>query len=161
MSIVLLLPVAFAPDVVEGVFAAFGDHNRVLSHSLVSVAIGATLVAIAYGVRHRQTGAMSEALVLWFLYVSHWPADFITGIKPTWPGGPEVGLLLYDHAVADALLESVIVVICWLVLRRAAVHVRTGSFAAAVDRRLVTAVVPIFLIAAQITFDVIQGHLLP
>jgi hypothetical protein len=35
----------------------------------------------------------------------------VTGYKPTWPGGPMIGLRLYSHPVADFLVEGVVIVI--------------------------------------------------
>src|SRR5829696_6609090 len=89
VPLALLVPLAFAPDWVEGIAAALGRHNRMISHSLVSVGIGATLFAAIYWL---VTRSAADAAAVRLTYVSHWPADFITGIKPTWPGGPMVGL---------------------------------------------------------------------
>jgi hypothetical protein len=115
ISLALLVPVAFAPDWVEWLSDAAGHQNRMLSHSLVSVGIGATLVALIYAVVTREIG---DACWVWMTYASHWAADFITGLKPTWPGGPEVGLSLYEHGVWDVMLESLVVIVCWLVYLR-------------------------------------------
>jgi hypothetical protein len=90
----LLVPVAFAPDWIEWFFDPTGHRNREISHSLVSVGIAATLVALAYFVTTR---ARADAIAVWLMYALHWPADFITGLKPTWPGGPMVGLYLYKQ----------------------------------------------------------------
>ncbi|GJG84986.1 hypothetical protein tb265_01670 [Gemmatimonadetes bacterium T265] len=51
--------------------------------------------------------------------VSHWAADYLTGYKPTWPGGPvDVGLGWYGHATRDFLLESGIAFAGWVLWRR-------------------------------------------
>jgi hypothetical protein len=92
----LLLCAAYAPDIIEVSLWPFGVHNRELSHSLLSVGLGATLLAAIYGALRRDARG---AICLWAVYVLHWPADFITGHKPTWPGGPTVGLDLYDRPV--------------------------------------------------------------
>ena len=141
VAISLLVPVAFAPDLVELVGDALGHHNREISHSLVSVGIGATVVALVYWLVKR---VAADAAVLWLTYVSHWPADYITGLKPTWPTGPMVGLLLYTRPVADACLESALVVVCWLAYRQSLPTAR---------RRVGLLVVPIALIAMQLAFD--------
>jgi hypothetical protein len=44
--------------------------------------------------------------------------DWITGYKPTWPGGPMIGLRLYDHPVADFIAEGVVIVIGALLYAR-------------------------------------------
>lgn len=90
----LLLCAAYGPDIIEVTARPFGFRDTLWSHSLVSLGICATLLAGVYAVVRRDPRG---AAILWLTYVLHWPADFITGIKPTWPGGPEVGLLFYKR----------------------------------------------------------------
>ena len=137
----LLVPVAFAPDWIEWFFDPTGHRNREISHSLVSIGIGATIVAFGYLLA---TGDRVSAAVVWLTYASHWPADFITGLKPTWSGGPMVGLFLYRHPIADTIVESLIVLACWLVYR--------ASLPRASRNRVVGYLVPIGLIAMQMAF---------
>ena len=153
ISIAVLLPVAFAPDIIEWVFAFLGHQDRELSHSLVSVGIGATVIALIYFLATRRT---ADAIVVWLTYVSHWAADFITGTKPTWPGGPDVGLQLYEHPKGDALIECGIVVICWIVYRRSTTRTATPV----VSRANPAVVVPVVLIAAQLVFDYVEYRLM-
>jgi hypothetical protein len=137
----LLVPVAFAPDWIEWMLQAFGLRDRALSHSLVSVGIGATVVALAY---YLATRLRSEAVVVWLAYLSHWPADFLTGLKPTWPGGPTVGLFLYSRPMVDALLEISVILLCWIAYRR--------SLPAVARNRLLGLLVPAGLIAMHLAF---------
>jgi hypothetical protein len=44
-------------------------------------------------------------------------ADWLTGLKPTWAGGPMIGLELYRWPVADFLLEALVVILGWLAYR--------------------------------------------
>jgi len=145
VPIALLVPIAFAPDWIEWIADALGHHDRAISHSLVSVGIGASLTALIYWLTTRQR---ADAAIVWLTYVSHWPADFITGLKPTWPGGPMVGLLLYTHPVWDALLECALVVACWLAYRR--------TLAARTRRRAILLLIPLGLIGMQIAFEAVQ-----
>jgi len=145
ISLAVLVPVAFGPDWIEWMLSATGHETRVLSHSLVSVAICATVVALVYWGFTRST---VDACVIWLTYASHWPADFITGIKPTWPGGPDVGLLIYDNPVLDVLVESTVVVLCWLVYRRSLPRENR-------NRRL-SYLIPVGLCAMQVGFHAIQ-----
>jgi membrane-bound metal-dependent hydrolase YbcI (DUF457 family) len=145
VPIALLVPIAFAPDWIEWIADALGHHDRAISHSLVSVGIGASLTALIYWLTTRQR---ADAAIVWLTYVSHWPADFITGLKPTWPGGPMVGLLLYTHPVWDALLECALVVACWLAYRR--------TLAARTQRRAILLLIPLGLIGMQIAFEAVQ-----
>ena len=137
----LLVPVAFAPDWIEWFFDAVGHRNREISHSLVSVGIGATLVALAYLLATRQR---ADAAAVWLTYASHWPADYITGLKPTWPGGPTVGLYLYARPIPEFFVEAVVIIVCWFAYRR--------SLPVAARHRSVGLLIPVGLIAMQIAF---------
>src|SRR6185436_18464497 len=143
MPIGVLVPVAFGPDWIAWVFDLLGRHNEIISHSLVSVGVGSALCAFAYFFATRSRG---DALAIAATYASHWSLDFITGLKPTWPGGPEVGLLLYDRRGANFLLESVVVVMCWLVYRAML----------SPSRRRVALLIPAGLIALQAGVILIQ-----
>lgn len=84
-------------------------------HGWPLVALGA-LGAAVIGTRAARTwrGGALAALAC----VSHWGADYFTGWKPTWPGGPtDVGLGWYGHPPRDFLLESAITIIGWLLWR--------------------------------------------
>ena len=60
-----------------------------------------------------------------------------------------MGLLLYAHPVADVIVESVLVVIGWLVYRR--------SLPEASRKRMLTYLVPIGLIGMQVLFGAIES----
>ncbi len=145
VPLAVLVPVAFAPDWIEWILAVFGRQNRQLSHSIVSVVIGATVVAALYWLVSR---APWDAAIVWLTYVSHWPADFITGFKPTWPGGPIVGLGLYGDPVADVAVEWSLILICWFVYRRS---LPPKGYSAKVGWLM-----PAGLMAMQIAFYAIQ-----
>ena len=146
VPIAVLVPVAFAPDWIEWIFAALGRQDRELSHSIVSVALGATLVALFYWMATR---APRDAAIVWLTYVSHWPADFITGFKPTWPGGPTVGLGIYGNPVADVTVEWSLILICWLIYRR--------SLPAKARSAKAGWLMPAGLMAMQVAFYAIQN----
>jgi len=55
------------------------------------------------------TRAWTGALVIAAVILSHMVLDWITGYKPTWPGGPMIGLRLYDHPVADFVAEGIVI----------------------------------------------------
>lgn len=146
IPIAILVPVAFAPDWIKVLLAYAGNTNAAISHSLVSVGIGATLVALAY---FAYTRVAVDAFVLWLTYASHWPADFITGMKPTWPGGPLVGLLLYARPLDDVIVESILVVTCYLIYRR--------SLPEESRKRAIGWLIPLGLIGMQILFAAVQS----
>lgn len=81
-------------------------------HGLIPMAVGAALAA---WLGARITGGRRAALLAGAAYLTHWPADFLTGIKPTWPGGPHVGLGLYGAPATDLALEAAVIVAGWLV----------------------------------------------
>jgi len=149
VPLILLVPVAFAPDWIEWVFTGFGHRNQELSHSLVSVGIGATLVALIYGAARREWG---DALAVWLTYVSHWGADFFTGLKPTWPGGPSVGLYLYSKPVVDAALEFTVIALSWLAYRAALPTVSR--------QRAINWLIPLGLVGMHIAFLVATSPVL-
>jgi hypothetical protein len=113
-----LIAATYGPDVIEitllllwrwaRVQAAFG------SHSIPSVTLGAIVVAAAYWIWRRDAAG---AAMLGAVYASHWAADLFTGTgKPTWGGGPTLGLSLYDHPVVDFAVESGLLIAAWLFL---------------------------------------------
>jgi membrane-bound metal-dependent hydrolase YbcI (DUF457 family) len=116
-SLVWLLGASMAPDVVDGLFylARTCNPNGLYSHTLPAAALLAVVTgAIAYvATKQRATSALCMLLVL-----AHLPPDFITGHKLFWPGGEIMGLRLYEHPIADFVVESAIVVTGWLLLRR-------------------------------------------
>jgi membrane-bound metal-dependent hydrolase YbcI (DUF457 family) len=77
------------------------------SHSLLmSLVWGA-----AYGLLYRwRSGDGRGALVAGALVVSHWVLDFFTHLPdlPLWPGGPRVGLGLWNYPAATVVIEVVL-----------------------------------------------------
>ncbi len=86
------------------------DTSAMWSHSLPAAAALALLFAIlAFAVTESGGVAALAAGVV----VSHVLVDYITGLKPTWPGGPVIGLDLYSRPMADFLLETAVVFGGW------------------------------------------------
>jgi hypothetical protein len=143
----VILPVAWGPDWVEWFFSLLHHENRMLSHSLVSVGMAATLATLIYfGFTRRAL----DALVVGLTYASHWPADYITGIKPTWPGGPMVGLLLYSHPLQDFLLESSLIIVCsWVYWQ---------SLPPSSRKRAAAMLIPLGLIGFEALFQAMNGN---
>ncbi len=112
----LLVVAAYGCDILDVFFGALHHDNRELSHSLVSLVLLASVMAGTYFLVTRRR---ADAVAVWVTYVLHWPVDFITGIKPTWPGGPDVGLGLYRYPLQEALLEMLVLAICVAVFLRA------------------------------------------
>jgi hypothetical protein len=110
IGLLVLLIATYAPDWIDTGMCTFGafDPNEVFSHSIPAVLILALLGFAVYGAVTRDwTGALVVAGVV----VSHLLLDWITGYKPTWPGGPMIGLQLYDHPIADFIAEGLTILV--------------------------------------------------
>lgn len=95
--------------------AAPEGTSAMWSHSVPAVAaLAAALTLAAYLL----TGDRGIAALTGAVAVSHLLADYVTGVKPTWPGGPTIGLDLYSHPLGDVAIETVVLVLGWLVYRR-------------------------------------------
>lgn len=114
----LVLIAAQAPDWLDAgmciVGSGRGPHG-LFTHGLIPVAataVGFGVVALTLTRDPRGAGIVT-AVVL-----SHYALDYITGLKPTWAGGPVVGLDIYARPFLDVLLESATVIVGWLLYRR-------------------------------------------
>jgi membrane-bound metal-dependent hydrolase YbcI (DUF457 family) len=86
-----------------------------LSHSVPAVLLFSLVGFVLYALKTRDWTA---ALVVAAVILSHMFLDWITGYKPTWPGGPMIGLRLYGHPVADFIVEGMLIVIGALLYAR-------------------------------------------
>lgn len=113
----LLLVAAQIPDWIDSGLC-IASINRgplgMLSHSLPSVLGGALLLAVLYAVGAKD---MIGAMVIATVVISHIAGDYLTGIKPTWPGGPAIGLQLYSRPFVDIVLEIGTITAGWLIYR--------------------------------------------
>ncbi len=146
LSLALLVPVAYGPDWVDLFSHVVHRPNPEFSHSLVSVgfmSIMVTLCVVPF------VGSAVDALIVGATYASHWVLDLVTGLKPTWPGGPVVGLHFYAHVYREFFLEAPFVVACWLVYR--------SSLRADVRNSVLAYVMPLGLIVLQAVFALGQA----
>lgn len=92
-----------------------GGRYGLYTHGWIPVGIAAVVCGlVALLLTRDAAGALLVALV----EVSHYPLDYFTGRKPTWPGGPIIGLDLYRSPMADLALEGAVIVVGWLLYRR-------------------------------------------
>jgi hypothetical protein len=143
-----LIAAAYGPDVIEITLLALGRWAKVQaafgSHSIPSVALGASIVGLVYGLWRRDAAG---AALLAVTYASHWAADLFTGTgKPTWGGGPTLGLSLYEHPILDFVIESALLLAAWLLLWPARDRRRSAPLA--------RAAAPIALVVVQLIFNV-------
>jgi membrane-bound metal-dependent hydrolase YbcI (DUF457 family) len=88
-------------------FTPIDFHDYPISHSLATTLVWSLLVALAYFVWRRDRRG---AVVVGLAVLSHWVLDFITHRPdlPLWPGGPEVGLGLWNNVPATVAVEAVL-----------------------------------------------------
>jgi membrane-bound metal-dependent hydrolase YbcI (DUF457 family) len=79
------------------------------SHSLVMSSLWGALFALAVW---KATGDRGGAIVAGALVVSHWGLDVVTHRPdmPLWPGGPLLGLGLWNNVAATIVIESLLFV---------------------------------------------------
>ncbi len=140
---------SYGPDLVELALNAprYRGGTGIYSHSMMGVACGALLAAVAYRLIARRPGA----LVIAFAWILHLVMDLVTGLKPLFSLAHPIGLDLYHLAWADALVECTLVVVACVLYARAL----SGTPA---SRRLVYAA-GAALVALQVEGDRVLGKL--
>ena len=110
IGLLVLLVATYVPDWVDTGLCLVGSFTpgEMLSHSIPAVLLFALVGFVLYGWR---TGDWAGAGVLAAVILSHMFFDWITGDKPTWPGGPTIGLQLYEHPIADFVVEGTVIAI--------------------------------------------------
>jgi membrane-bound metal-dependent hydrolase YbcI (DUF457 family) len=117
LSLLVLLAATYAPDWIDGGLCMVGAYDRrgMFSHSFPAIAVVLAVVITTFRVTKRE---MAGGLVVCGVVMSHMILDWITGYKPTWPGGPMIGFRLYEHPVANLFLETVVILTGVFVYRR-------------------------------------------
>lgn len=108
IGLLVLLVATYAPDWIDTGLCAVGgyDERQMLSHSIPVVVAVAVIALTVYTAFTRDlTGGLVVAAVIF----SHMVLDWVTGRKPTWPGGTEIGLNLYSSPVADFFAEGLVI----------------------------------------------------
>ena len=90
-------------------FLIFAFDSYPISHSLVTLLVWALLVGVLY---RAGTGYATGAVVLGVCVLSHWVLDFVTHRPdlPIYPGGPTVGLGLWNSDAGTVLVEGLMFV---------------------------------------------------
>jgi hypothetical protein len=142
----ILVAASQACDWVEVLIDAAGGraHAELWSHAFPFVMVPAAIFAIAVGAWKRSLGA---AAVLLAVYLSHPAADLVTGYKPLWLGGPDVGLHYINRPIADFVTQATVCVLGYALYRRSLPAVRA--------RRLLTLAPLAVLLALQALSDFI------
>ena len=106
------------PDWADAGFCLAGirpSTQGILSHSLPAIAILAVAAALAYSVAYRDPAGM---IIVAAVVVTHAVGDYFTGVKPTWQGGPMIGLQLYKRPLIDFVIEAAVILGGWWIYRR-------------------------------------------
>lgn len=107
---------SYLPDWVDAALCVTGKYQnaQMLSHSIPAVLI----LAVLAGATQLGRADRAATVAVFAVVISHVLLDYITGIKPTWPGGPFIGMQLYSRPLLDLAVESVVIVAGWLVYKR-------------------------------------------
>jgi membrane-bound metal-dependent hydrolase YbcI (DUF457 family) len=108
----------------------------VYSHAYPFVLVPALAVAALVWVWKRSTGA---AVTVLLVYLSHSLADYVTGYKPLWLGGPDVGLRIIQYPAADFVVQTLVCLLGFAIYWRSLPQTR---------RRQPSAVLPLLLLVA-------------
>lgn len=108
VGMLALLVATYAPDWIDTALCFGGayDTGEMLSHSIPAILFIAVAGFVAYALVTRDRAG---AAVIAGVVVSHMVFDWITGWKPTWPGGPMIGLQLYSSPIADFVVEGAVI----------------------------------------------------
>jgi hypothetical protein len=149
-SLFWLLPASVAPDLLDIGYALTGvcSPYGLYSHSVPAAALTA---AVLGGTLFLTTGSRTAGLVTAGVVLAHLPLDLVTGHKIFWPGGPLIGLSLYQRPWLDFLLEVPLVLGGWWLLRRSGRAPRWAT----------TTLAAAGLVVVQGVFDGLQGGLKP
>ena len=149
----LLIVATQLPDWTDAAVCAAGissPPSEMLSHSLPAIAVLAAVIAALYYAARKD--ALSSLLVAGIVG-SHMAADLLTGLKPTWPGGPSIGLRLYQRPAIDFVVEAMIIVIGWMIYRRSLPRDRRRSAPA----NLLLASLLLLQLVASMSFALFPG----
>jgi hypothetical protein len=110
-----IIAAAVAPDALDIAYATAGICNPfgLYSHTLPA----ALLLGVALAGGAVLAGRRETALVVLLAVLIHLPFDLPTGRKLLWPGGELHGLGLYQRPATDFMMESLLVLAGWALLR--------------------------------------------
>src|SRR5215212_7565625 len=114
----LLVIASQLPDWTDAAFCLADVRPSVpgiLSHSFPAIGVLALIAASAYALIKRDPAGI---LLVMAVVASHGLGDYFTGLKPTWSGGPMIGLELYKRPVIDFAIEAGVIVAGWTLYRQ-------------------------------------------
>jgi membrane-bound metal-dependent hydrolase YbcI (DUF457 family) len=111
-------------------FTPLDFYDYPFTHSLLNVIGWSLLAALVYRVARK--APWRDATVVGAAVLSHWVLDYVTHRPdlPLWPGGPKVGLGLWNSIAGTIVVEVALFLLgLWLYLRTTTPIDRTGVFA--------------------------------
>jgi len=146
----VLVVAAQLPDWADAGFCIAGVRSAVpgmYTHSFAAVAVLSGLAAAMYfGTSRDRIGAATVGAVV----LTHVLGDYITGIKPTWAGGPLIGLGIYDNPPVDFVVEAIVILAGWFIYRKSIAEPRRNSLPV----NLIPVALLLFQLAAVIAFSI-------
>jgi hypothetical protein len=119
--------VRIAPGITA--FTPLDFYKYPITHSLLTVLGWSAAAGIVYWIFRKSA---RDAAIVGAAVLSHWVVDFLAHRPdlPLWPGGPKVGLGLWNSIPATIVVEvGMFVIGLWLYLRATKARDRIGSFA--------------------------------
>lgn len=115
VALATLVVATYLPDWVDASLCVSGRYHdaQMYSHSIPAMLV----LALLAGATQVKRADKRAALVVAGVVISHVMLDYLTGIKPTWPGGPSIGLEIYRYPIADFAAESAVIIGGWLMYR--------------------------------------------
>ena len=135
------------PDWADAVVCTTGMRAPLTGMYSHSFAATGALAILATGSSAVMLRKWSSGLVVGAIVVTHTLGDYVTGTKPTWPGGPMIGLQLYSAPGLDFIFETGIIIGAWMLYRLSFPPGRRN------DARLL--ILPVTLIAIQAIADIV------
>jgi hypothetical protein len=112
------------PDLAEVVLDLAGvEHGWWYTHTVPAGAAWAIVAGVIGLALYGRAG-----LVLAALAATHVPLDYITSRIGVFPSGPTIGLGIYGQPFVDLAVETVVIVVCWLLYRQTVVADRRNHW---------------------------------
>ncbi len=118
----------------------------IYTHSFPAVAVLAAVASLFYYAMSRDSAG---PWIVGAVVVTHALADYVTGLKPTWPGGPMIGMRLYSYPLIDFVVETLVIGAGWWSYRRTFSDSRRNTWPV----NLMPVALVIFQLAAVIAFS--------
>ena len=114
----LLIIASQLPDWADASVCTLGISSSVPGQYSHSFAAAALLCAIGFAAAYLVSRDAAASLLVPLMVLTHLVGDYVTGYKPSWNGGPMIGLELYSRPALDFVFETVVLVTGWIIYQR-------------------------------------------